>query len=162
VAFDVVTGTPTINYAGAGLFASGTGNITLVAHHDINIGAGIRARGIQLNAGGNVTAGSGSVSGGTISIDAGGTISGSFSASSISIGSGTLSSGATVSAGVVSGAGGTVSNTSANQVSASAIVASTAQNSNIVSETAAGQAQSGLRGVIIDVSSRPCEKDECR
>ncbi|HTO52205.1 MAG TPA: filamentous hemagglutinin N-terminal domain-containing protein [Myxococcota bacterium] len=163
VAFDPVTQSPTVNYDGAGISALGSGRAFLTAHKDINLGAGIRAQGIVLNALGNVTAGTGSATAQTISIQAGGTISGSFSASSISIGSGTLSSGATVSAGVVSGGGGAVSNTSANQVSASAIATASAQGSNPISETAAGQAASGLRGVIIDVSSRPCdEKDECR
>jgi hypothetical protein len=162
VAYDVVTESPTVNYDGAGFFASGNGLVHLNAHQDINLGAGIRARGIVLNALGNVTAGTGTAQAQTITIQAGGTISGSFSASSISIGSGTLSSGATVSAGVVSGAGGAVSNTSANQVSASTVVAAAAQGSTPLSETTAGQAQSGLRGVVIDVSSRPCEKDECR
>jgi filamentous hemagglutinin family protein len=164
VAFDPVTESPTVNYDGAGISASGDGRVFLSAHKDINLGAGISARGIVLNALGNVTAGTGSATAQTISIQAGGTISGSFSASSISIGSGTLSSGATVSAGVVSGAGGAVSNTSANQVSASAIATGSAQASNPISEAAAGQAASGLRGVIIDVSSRPCDqdKDECR
>jgi hypothetical protein len=162
VAFDPVTQSPTVNYDGAGLSAEG-GHVRVNAHKDINLGAGIRAAGIVLNALGNVNAGTGSASAtGSISISAGGTISGSFNASSISIGSGTLSSGATVSAGVVAGAGGAVSNTSANQVSASAVVSATAQGSNPISEAAAGQAQSGLRGVIIDVSSRPCDKDECR
>ena len=161
VAFDPVTQSPTINYDGAGLSAEGA-HVRLNAHKDINLGAGIRAQGIVLNAfTGSVTAGTGSAVAGTISISAAGTISGSFSAGSISIGSGTLS-GASVTAGVVSGGGGAVSNTSANQVSASAVVAASAQGANPISETAAGQAQAGLRGVIIDVSSRPCEKDECR
>ncbi|HTO69268.1 MAG TPA: filamentous hemagglutinin N-terminal domain-containing protein [Myxococcota bacterium] len=161
VAYDAVTQSPTVNYDGAGIASKG-GFVHLNAHQDINLGAGISARGLVLNAGANVVAGTGTAQATTITIQAGGTISGSFNASSISIGSGTLSSGATVQAGVVSGGGTAVSNTSANQVSAGSVVAATTQGSNSISETASGQAQSGLRSVVIDVSSRPCEQDECR
>ncbi|HTO05717.1 MAG TPA: filamentous hemagglutinin N-terminal domain-containing protein [Myxococcota bacterium] len=162
IGYDPVTGTPQISYAGAGFFASGDGNVKLTARKDINLGAGIRAQGIQLTAGGNITAGTGSAQASTISIDAGGTISGHMSATSISIGSGTVSSGATLTAGVVSGAGGSVSNTGANQVSAGSVLSGSSPQAGSITETAAGAAQSGLRSVIIDISSRPCESQECR
>jgi hypothetical protein len=55
-----------------------------------------------------------------------------------------------------------VSNTAANQVTAGSVVAGTSPLATTISETAAGEAQSGLRSVVIDVSSRACESDECR
>ena len=80
---------PEVNYLGGGIFAS-SGSVDIVAEEDVDIGAGITGASIAIAAGGNINAGQGAItSSGNVSIDAGGSISGTISASgSISIGSG--------------------------------------------------------------------------
>jgi filamentous hemagglutinin family protein len=149
---------PEVRYRGGGIFAS-DGAITIVAEKDVDIGAGITGGAIAIAAGGNINAGTGAISSsGNVSIDAGGTISGTIQASgAVSIGSGTVSQSASIAAGgLVVGAGSVGSNTGPGKVGAETAVAS----GSAVASEAAGQAaltggQNRRSGVNVDVTSRP-------
>jgi hypothetical protein len=157
---------PVVVYSGSGVFAQPPGTVQIVAKEDIDIGAGISAAGVTIDAGGNVvsTGTGGIVSTGNVSISSGGSITASVSAGgSVSVGSGSVTSGSSFAAGgIVTGAGSVAANTGSGRTSAEtsnvsreASDAATALGG--VGTTAAGQ---GRKGVIINVSSRPDDEDE--
>jgi hypothetical protein len=168
IQFDAITGLPGLRYDGTGIASVGGENgedgglIVVKAPQDINLGAGAAGGTIRLDAGGNINQGTGAVTAQNVQISAGGSISGTFTASgSITVGSGTVSSGASISAaGFVAGAGGSASN--AGKVNADTVVSSREQGTNAAGP--AGTSNLGVgaaRGVVIDVSSRPCNPGEC-
>lgn len=169
VALNPVTNLPEVTFAGSGIAVQPGGSLTLVAKRNLNIGAGITAARISIDAGGSVNAGSGALtSTGSISISAGGSITGSIKAGgNISVGSGTLGPGAKVSAGgLVAGAGSVASNSSGGKASAETAVSSGKDSGASTAATAGlragvGAAKSRPSGWKIDVSSRPCEDDRC-
>jgi hypothetical protein len=102
-----------------------------------------------------------------VSINAGGTISGTIQASgAVSIGSGTVTQGANISAsGLVVGAGSVASNSGPGKVSAeTAVAASSATSAQAIAQRDI-ERQAGRSGVQIDVTSRPAsgsDEDEAR
>jgi filamentous hemagglutinin family protein len=149
---------PEVNYRGGGIFAS-SGGVDIVAEEDVDIGAGITGASIAIAAGGNINAGQGAItSSGNVSIDAGGSISGTISASgAISIGSGTVTQSASLTAsGLVTGAGSSGSNTGSGKVNAGGVLASQAgSGSAAAGQNALEGGMSRRSGVMIDVTSRP-------
>jgi filamentous hemagglutinin family protein len=170
IVFDNQLKEVTVNFTGAGIAASG-GNVELVAKKNIDIGAGITGAGITVKAGQNVIAGTGSISSsGSVSINASGTISGNILATgAVSISGGaTVAAGSNVSStgGLVTGAGAVASNTGTGRTSAeTSTAADEAAAGTLTGVSGLGQGNggsSGRRVVIIDVSSRPCESEDCR
>lgn|GEM_PF-3946295 len=167
IGYDQVAQEVAVDFTGSGVYS--TGLLDIVAKKDIVIGAGITGAGITLSAGGSVQAGTGSLSStGGVSITAGGTISGNIQAQgNISIGGGTLSSTASVGStgGLVTGSGASsvASNTGSGRESAANTLASnTADQATYTGGIGSGDA-SGVgtrRVVLIDVSSRECDKDK--
>jgi hypothetical protein len=154
---------PEVKYEGGGIFAS-SGGVVIDAGTDVDIGAGITGGAIAIVAGGNINAGQGSISSsGNISIDAGGSITGTISASgAISIGSGTVSQSANLSAGgLVVGAGSVGSNTGPGKVSAEANVAARAVGESAAAQNAVTGGTGRRSGVSIDVTSRPASGSDC-
>jgi filamentous hemagglutinin family protein len=150
---------PEVNYRGGGIFAS-SGGVEIVAEEDVDIGAGITGASIAIAAGGNINAGQGAItSSGNVSIDAGGSISGTITASgAISIGSGSVSQSASLSAaGLVTGAGsaGAASNTGSGKVDAGTAMSADKGESNARGTAALEGGASRRSGVSIDVTSRP-------
>jgi len=168
VQLDPNTGLPRVSYEGAGIAAPG-GSVKIKARRDVNIGAGITGRGIVIDAGGSITAGSGAItSSGNVSLNAGGSIGGTISASgSISVGNGTVSQTASVSAGGIvagGGAGGAASNASKG-ANVGAETSKSAEKASARADSGAGLGRSGAgprgprKGVIIDVQLKHCENE---
>jgi len=167
VGFDQFAREVSVNFVGAGVYATGT--LDIVAKQDIVIGAGITGAGITLSAGQNISGnGTGALTSTSgLNITAGGTIGGSIQAQgNITIGGGTLSSSANVGSagGLVSGSGASsvASNTGSSRASAENTLASNAADratytGGIGSGDASGVG--GRRVVLIDVSSQECNKD---
>lgn len=167
IAFDNATREITVSYRGSGIAAPG-GTVELVAREDVNIGAGITGAGITVNAGGSVNAGTGAiVSSGSVSINAGQSISGNIQATgSVNI-SGSVQSGSSISSsgGLVAGAGSVASNTGTGRTSADAATATDRAETQGGFGTGTGFGAAGgesKRVVRIEVTSRPCEDDNCR
>ena len=165
---DPQTSEVVVNYVGSGVSADGSLNI--VAKKNIVIGAGITGTNITISAGQAVQGGPGSLSGSTISIKAGTTITGNIDASgSITVSGGSLSSGANVSSsgGLVTGAGaaGVASNTGSGRASAeNSLASNTAEDRASYTSGMGGDSGGGAsskRVVLIDVSSSPCSGQDC-
>jgi len=168
VGFDPLALEVSVDYMGAGVYATGT--LDIVAKQNIVIGAGITGAGITLAAGGSVQAGTGSLSStGGLSITAGQSISGNIQAQgNITIGGGTLSSSANVGStgGLVTGSGAAAvaSNTGSSRASAENTLASNAADRATYTGGIGNGDAGGVgarRVVLIDVSSQQCNKDDC-
>jgi hypothetical protein len=156
---------PILTFSGAGIAAKPPANVDIKARENIDIGAGITANNLKIDAGGSVvSSGTGGVSvAGDANFSAGGTITGNVSAGgSVTVGSGTVTSGFSASAGgLVTGAGSVGSNTGSGRVSGEQSLLDDATKVG-GSFVRAAEENASRKGVIINVASRPLDDDELK